>query len=349
MAKNMISRDKPPKRTGTDGPTSNSLDNDGAEVSNPFSTGGGGHNFENHVQAAFVVLMLSGGVAPCLRPWPIKKIKLQGRYAGFNTDDFVAFVEEPIGERRAKLLAQIKHSLSITENDPVFTEVMQAAWRDFQDPELFDRQYDAIALITGPLSAKDTDNARTVLEWARTSASAQEFLEKVTRTKFSSAAKKEKLEAFRAQLKKANKGLAVDDENLWQFLKCFHILGYDLDIQSGVTLSLLNSHIAQFSTDNIPGVWAMVAKEVEFFNQNAGTITYDTLSREIQDSFAAKVPSDTIPAEFLETDERAAEPAADYFHGEHADAITFASLLGSWNEKVDGDKAVIRELIEPND
>ena len=59
--------------------------------------------------------MLTGGVVPCLRPWPIKKIKLQGKYAGYNTDDFIAFVEERTGEQKAKLLAQIKHSVAITE------------------------------------------------------------------------------------------------------------------------------------------------------------------------------------------------------------------------------------------
>ena len=32
---------------------------DATQLSAPFSTGGGGHNFENHVQAAFVVLMLA--------------------------------------------------------------------------------------------------------------------------------------------------------------------------------------------------------------------------------------------------------------------------------------------------
>jgi hypothetical protein len=37
--------------------------------------------------------MLTGCVVPCLQ-LPIKKIKLQGYYDGYNTDDFIAFVEE---------------------------------------------------------------------------------------------------------------------------------------------------------------------------------------------------------------------------------------------------------------
>ena len=64
------------------------------QQSNPFSTGGGGTNFETRVQAAFTVLMVSGRVAPCLPPFPIIRLKLEGRYAGFNTDDFIVFSKQ---------------------------------------------------------------------------------------------------------------------------------------------------------------------------------------------------------------------------------------------------------------
>lgn len=97
------------------------------QLSNPFSTGAGGPRFENQVQTMFVLLMLTGGIVPCLPPFPIKKIKLQGRYDGYQTDDFIAFVEDETSEAKAKLLSQIKHSVNITENDPVFGEVIQAA------------------------------------------------------------------------------------------------------------------------------------------------------------------------------------------------------------------------------
>src|SRR3972149_5244280 len=73
--------------------------NTGKQLSNPFSTGGGGGLFEAHVQASFVALMLTGGFAQCLPCWPIKKIKLQGKYAGYDTDDLIVFVEKPDGEQ----------------------------------------------------------------------------------------------------------------------------------------------------------------------------------------------------------------------------------------------------------
>jgi hypothetical protein len=322
------------------------MSDEGAQLSNPFSSGGGGHNFENHVQAGFVVLMLSGGIVPCLPPWPIKEIKLQGRYAGHNTDDCIVVAEEKAGGRKARLLAQIKHSLSISESDSTFSEVILAAWSDFQNAQMFDPKIDAIALISGPLSAHDIENARRILEWARTSAHAQEFLDKVNLGKFSSQAKRNKLAAFRTQLKKANKGGDVTDEQLWSFLKSFHILGYDLDIHSGVTLSLLNSHISQFSIDNISGLWATVAKEVEMFNQNAGTITRDTISNETRVAFSERLRFERIPEEFLPQKQQ--PPPAD-FGGDEGEAVVYAALLGGWNDKSEGDQEATSELIGEHD
>ena len=76
------------------------------QQSNPFSTGGGGPNFETRIQAAFTVLLLTGRMAPCLPAWPITKIKLQGHYAGYDTDDFIIFVQDAQSQKGAKLLGQ---------------------------------------------------------------------------------------------------------------------------------------------------------------------------------------------------------------------------------------------------
>ena len=316
-------------------------------LSNPFSTGGGGYNFENSVQAAFVVLMLTGGVAPCIQPLPIRQIKLQGKYAGFDTDDFIAYAESRGGRQKAKLLAQIKHSVAITEKDQVFSAVIQAAWSDFQNGKVFNSETDAFALISRPLSAHDIENARVVLERARHSATAQEFLDKINLTMFSSDAQREKLEVFKAQLKAANDGRDVGNEELWKFLKCFHMLGFDLDVTSGVTLSLLNSHIAQFKCGDIAGVWSKISKEVAFFNQNGGTITLETISKDVKSAFSEHAPVSHIPKEFLEKIE--AKETVDASTGDISNALAFASLLGSWNDKSKGDLDAIKKIVEGHD
>ena len=263
---------------------------DNKQQSNPFSTGSGGPNFEARVQAAFTVLMLSGCVAPCLPPYPIIKLKLQGRYAGFKTEDFIVFSKHLQTEREAKLLAQIKHGISVTRGNARFAEVIHGAWNDFNG-EIFDSGTDAIALITGPLSATDINNVRPILEWARHSENEEDFLAKINAGHFSSEAKKEKLEAFKTHLKAANNGTDVSDKQLWEFLKVFHLIGYDLDAESGSTLSLLHSLISRSSNEPSSLLWTRVVDAVQTANQNAGTITLETLPEEIRAAFRPNASS----------------------------------------------------------
>lgn len=258
--------------------------------SNPFSTGGGGVNFETRVQAAFTVLMLTGSVAPCLPAFPIQKIKLQGKYSGFNTDDFIVFVQHPESKAEAKLLAQIKHAVSITDSDPVFADVIVAAWHDFNSLEVFTEGIDTFALISGPLSAKDIKHTRPILEWARHCESAEEFVAKAKTPKLSSKTKQEKLNAFKSQLKAANGDVDVTDEILWRFLKSFYLIGYDLDTDTGSSLSLLHSLLKQNVNDaDVDGLWAKIVMAVQSSNQNAGTLTFATIPDDIRSSFLPAV------------------------------------------------------------
>lgn len=264
------------------------------QQSNPFSTGGGGVNFETRVQAAFTVFMLSGRPAPCLPSFPIIKIKLQGHYAGFNTDDFIVFSKQPETGKEARLLAQIKHNISITARDTTFAEVIQSTWNDFND-ESFNPNTDALALITGLLSATDINDVRPILEWARHAENEVEFFTKISIANFSSDAKKKKLEAFKIHLKTANGETDVSDKQLWEFLKVFHLIGYDLDTESGSTLSLLHSLIAQYASESAPFLWARIVDAVQMSNQNAGTLTLETLPEDIRTTFNVVKPSFVLP------------------------------------------------------
>lgn len=155
-----------------------------SQQSNPFSTGGGGSNFETRVQTAFTALMLADQPAPCLPAFPISKLKLQGQYDGFRTDDFIAFAQDYQTGEQARLLAQIKHDVAITIGNETFSKVIASAWSDFNDDDfIVDR--DAFALITGPLSNTDINHVRPILEWARYSKDELEFLQKLNTEGFS--------------------------------------------------------------------------------------------------------------------------------------------------------------------
>jgi len=311
------------------------------EISNPFSTGGGGFHFESHVQASFVILMLAGGFVPCLPALPIKKIKLQRRVDGYNTDDLIVFMEKLDGSQRQKLLGQIKHSVNFTANDTTFKDVIRAAWRDYLNNELFIKRQDAIAVITGPLSASDIDGARSILEWARSSDSAEEFFRDVETAKFSSDTKRDKLSAFRAQLKAANNNMDLTDEQVFDFLRHFHILGYDLDVRSGVVLSLLHSLMNQYSMENVRAIWALVVDEVQNANKNAGTLSLENLPSDLLSTFRRQVYA-TIPATFVPADTGKADPN----QLPHASTIALANLIGGWDENCEVDILAIASFVQ---
>lgn len=311
------------------------------KVSNPFSSGGGGNTFETRVQAMVVTLMLTGGFAPCLPTWPISKIKLQGKYTGFDIDDLIIYTQSPNNNKKAKLLGQIKHSIRITQRDKVFGEVIQAAWNDFNNPKVFTEKADVIALITGPLSVTDNSDVRTILEWARNSEDANDFLTKVNQVHFSSHAKREKLKVFQNHLKNANGGIDLSDDELWRFLKSFHLIGYDLNIKAGSTLSLLQSLISQYSPENAQALWTQIIDEVQSANQNAGTMTIDSLPEELQSAFQRRAV-ETFPTDITRTS--STQEKTDWSKIDYASELAIANLLGSWDDHSDADKTIVEQI-----
>jgi hypothetical protein len=316
-----------------------SMSNASKQISNPFSTGGGGFNFETRVQASFVVLMLAGGSVPCFPSCDIKKIELQGRHSGFETDDLIVYSERRGDQLGNKLLCQIKHSISITERDANFRGVIQAAWNDFNNPNIFTKGKDSFALITGPLSTTDISGVRPLLERARTDQNAEEFFRNVEQTNFFGKTQRDKLKAFRANLKKASNGQDVSNEEVFAFMRHFHLLGYDLDIKTGVTLSLLHSLIGQYAENDVQDIWARVIDEVQSANQNAGTITVGSLPEEIRSAFR-RAYARSMPPELVRTPLQ----TTDWNLIQYASELAVANLLGSWSEKSDADKSIVSKL-----
>ncbi|EIO3982213.1 hypothetical protein [Vibrio vulnificus] len=323
---------------------------DGKQLSNPFSTGSGGPRFEANIQATFVTLMLSGGYAPCLPAWPIVEIKLQGAVSGYGTDDLIVFVENPANNERRRLLGQVKNSIAITAKSPLFAEVVQAAWNDFNNTDVFTKGKDIIALITGPINATDTDGVNGLLEQARHTRDADEFLTQVARANFCSDTVRAKLEAFKAQLKAANGGRDVNNTDLYEFLKHFHLLGYDLAKKGSVVSSLLQSHISQFNKDIPDKIWYQILSEVQDFNQYAGTITTETLSEDLVDHFRepeiTHIPKGLTKKEAVGEAEVADEPiVTDWNQHASASKLALAMLLGSWNESNEADLEVVSQMV----
>lgn len=311
------------------------------QLSNPFSTGGGGHHFEAHVQAAFVALMLTRGYAPCLPCWPIVGVKLQGKIDGCDTDDLIVSIENPANAERRKLLGQVKHSVTVTQGGKVFGEVIQAAWNDFNNPKVFTKRKDVIALITGPLNATDQQNVPWLLSQARHTNDKDEFFRNVRQANFSPSKSVEKLHAIQHHLQAANGGNAVSEDDLYCFLRDFHLLSYDLGAEVGVVLSLLHSHISQFRSQYPQHLWSRVVDIVQTWNKDAGTITLGNLPEDLLEAFKQRFVAE-MPEEF-----KAAQttPATDWTQHQDATYLGLATLAGSWDEKQQCDRETISALL----
>lgn len=310
-------------------------------LSNPFSTGGGGPHFEAHVQASFVALMLTGGYAPCLPCWPIAEIKLQGKIDGYDTDDLIVVVESADKKERRRLLGQVKHSIAITQGSALFGEVMQAAWNDFNNPNVFAKGKDIIALITGPLSATDEHNVQWLLNQARHTKNVDEFFRNVQQANFSPAKSNEKLQVIQHHLKTASSGNEVSRDELYNFLNHFHLLSYDLGNEVGVVLSLLHSHISQFQQRYPQWVWSRIVDIVLTWNQDAGTITPGKLPEDLLEAFKQKTVTE-MPQEFKASQEK---PKTEWAQHPDATYLALAILIGAWNEKSKSDIEAITRLL----
>lgn len=312
---------------------------EGKELSNPFSTGGGGALFEAHIQASFVALMLTGGYSPILRSWPITKIKLQGKVDGYDTDDLIVFAEEKESHKQVKLLAQVKHSITISEGSKIFEEVVHAAWSDFHGA-LFKRGVDAIALITGPLSRRDFHNTAWMLDQARATATYDEFLGRLTKAKFNAPQSEEKYKAFKHHIVKANDGKDVPDEDVYDFLNAFHLLGYDLGGQLGVVQSLLHSHIGQRSEESPQLVWSRLVEFVQEWNKSAGTIVLEKIPQDIKDLFQKEI---SYMPKNLYTEPKE-ERTTDFSGYKNPEALALAALIGGWDEGKEGDLQIVEMM-----
>ncbi|MAA96094.1 MULTISPECIES: hypothetical protein [unclassified Arsukibacterium] len=311
------------------------------ELSNPFSTGGGGVHFEAHVQASFVALMLTGGHAPCLPCWPIVEIKLQGKIDDYDTDDLIVIVENVTSKERRKLLGQVKHSIAITQGSTIFGEVIQAAWNDFNNPNVFSKNKDIIALITGPLAQTDTEVV-WILNHARSNQSDPErFFRNIATAKFSSNVKRQKLNVIRDHLKVANNGIELTDDVFHKFLTHFYLLGYDLGEEEGVVISLINSHISQFKPESSRLVWSRILEFSNNRNHHAGCITKNDFPDELTSVFVAK-PISEMPSNFALPHEH----STDWSHHPDATYLALAVLIGSWQDKSQSDLEMITQLLD---
>lgn len=296
------------------------------KLSNSFSTGDGGGNFERHVQAVFLLALLVDNFSPILDE-PIDRLDFQGKRLGYDTDDLIVTSS---GKNASKILLQIKHDIEITKRSVLFQEVINAAWSDFKK-DSFCVGKDKIVLATGIIVKDSIISLRYLHEQACGAWDEDDFIARIQQSNFTSAKAREKYDILKEKLKIANGGIFPSNQELWQFCKSFLLLVFDLDYQSSVNRILINSLINCLSLKDVEKVWAVLSEYAGRYNQNAASISLDNIAEDIKELF--------------DSDKLRQKPIENKRQIVSSELWACLSLIGRWSEKNDNDVKIVEQIV----
>lgn len=292
-------------------------------LSNPFSTGDGGGDFEHRVQAAFLLGLLVKSFSPILNE-PITAVVFQTKRIGCDTDDIMVLSTSE--SHSAKLLCQIKHGIELTENQ-TFKKVIAAAWNDYNKPD-FNRQTDKIALITN--SGVKTNALRFIHDQANAASGEIDFLDRINRSQYSNEDNRNVLKIIRHNIETSFR-CVVTDKDLWSFCKAFTVLTFDLDYESSVNEYLIYGLLASNCKEDAISVWAKLVDFAARNDKSDAHVTPEVIPGYIKKSFSNILINDTSPL--------IPNNSVNPFWAKLA-------LIGSWDEENENDKKLLESFFD---
>lgn len=294
-----------------------------SKISNAFSTGGGGTNFEQQIQAMFLLSLLVDGFCPAMHE-QTKRVCFQAKHLGYDVDDLVIFTDR--GQDEGKFLCQVKHSITATKNDKTFQEVICAAWSDL-NKENFDENRDRIALVTALISNKAQQSLRFLHAQATAAIDENEFFERVNTPYFSNTDNSNMLTVLKNTITGAKESEATKQE-VWKFCKVFILLLFDMDCEESVNRALSTSLVRCNSPMDATLVWSRLVVYAGECNQKAASIDRNNIDSGIRTLFVGKNVIQAPPEPIKEI---------DLF-------VPTIAIIGSWNEENEYDCRIIEKI-----
>jgi hypothetical protein len=199
------------------------------QISNPFSTGGGGTTFEQMVGTHYLVSLLASDIPRGLSKGICHKVSFQQRWSDVILDDIVVTSRLSNGSEH-KLMLQVKHDItvSLAPSNKLFRRVIHDCWETFISRRGdFDPDKDRLGIAVGVYNTRIDKHFQSLLQWARTSTSVEEFSRYQTTT-FASDDMREYHSILGETLSDmANRTLS--DIEIWRFLKCFVYIHFDIE------------------------------------------------------------------------------------------------------------------------
>lgn len=278
-----------------------------SKVASPTSTGGAGNTFEASVCTYYLAVMLSGLPARGLELGPCTEVRCQRRYQDFHCDDIV--IECGEGESVRRLAIQAKLRLRFSESDSVFGEVMDAAWRTFLSGA-FRQGKDRVGLAIGGYGTRADEQAAEVSEWARHSAAAADFFERIDQPGLSNESMRGFLRAVLGVLRAAGHSIGRENQ-FWEFLRSLVILDFDFSRPSSRdhlnALDILRGGDRRRSLDDTRALYDALFRAATRCIERAGSHRRETLFAVLGTSFDRGASRDAQPPS---PDQR---PSSDYF------------------------------------
>jgi ATPase family associated with various cellular activities (AAA) len=264
------------------------------ELASPYSTGGGGEDFEARVLAYYLGCVLTRSIPRGLPDAVATSVSSQALYQCEPLDDILVRAERSDGE--AKLALQVKRDIAFGEKDEKFEDVMRRAWETFT-AEAFREGVDRFGIVLGLYGKTVDEHYTTVLTWARHAATAADFFQRVRTERLSSKKQRFFLALLRKLLNRVA-GQAVTDEQLWRFCRSFVLLHFDLQAEGSRDAAQLRLML-QLAL-NIEDATKAQDLETRLFElasamkPAAGTHSTETLRAELAPKFTLRAPQQVL-------------------------------------------------------
>jgi hypothetical protein len=202
-------------------------------MSNPFATSGGGITFEQMVGSYYLVSLLASDIPRGCSGGMSYSVAFQRRWSDALLDDIVVTTRST-NNIEYRLFLQVKHDITISkaQTNVLFRQVMGDCWAMFQQGNSgFNPDRDRIGIAAGIYTKAIDEQLQKLLQWARTTISIEEF-QRIKVQNFSSSEMRDYLDVFETILSELA-GRKVLEEELWQFLKCFVYIYFDIENEDG--------------------------------------------------------------------------------------------------------------------
>jgi hypothetical protein len=181
----------------------------------PYSTGGGGHDFERGVAAYYMAALLSGASPRGVPDGAVlREVRLQTGYAGNLLDDLTVIADLAAGPMTVHM--QVKHDIAFTSRDDTFDEVLRDCWATYTT-ESFNDDLDRMVLVVGVAQTRLSQHYQPLLQTVRTSSDASTFFARVRPGQMAQEQRgfidlvREKVDSYA--------GERVPDDTIWRFLR----------------------------------------------------------------------------------------------------------------------------------